>query len=207
MGGSLAAQFAVRDSLAPEAQAKLDALARDLLERFSDPAVDPTLALGAPGLFTDNGQAFVASNEPGLAQRLRLNAAIDPRQGGNLWHLRDGVNAAAPGPPGNASGLVALQSALGTARTPASGQFMTGARSFSALHGDMLSSMVAQRLTGETEASYAAARADALTQMELGQGVDTDQEMQSLLLIEQAYTANAKVVQTIGQLIETLLGM
>jgi flagellar hook-associated protein FlgK len=31
--------------------------------------------------------------------------------------------------------------------------------------------------------------------------------MQSLLMVEQAYTANAKVIQTISQMIDTLLGM
>jgi flagellar hook-associated protein 1 FlgK len=67
--------------------------------------------------------------------------------------------------------------------------------------------MVSNRLTAESEASYAAARTNALTQLELSAGVDTDQEMQSLLLVEQAYTANAKVIQTIGQMIDTLLGM
>lgn len=206
-GGSLAAHFAVRDTLAPEAQSKLDALARDLLERFADPAIDPTLAPGEAGLFTDAGANFLAANERGLAQRLTLNAALDPRQGGSLWRLRDGVGATTPGFAGNATGLVSLQNALTAARVPASGQFMTGARSFSALQGDMLSAMVSNRLTAESEASYASARSKALTQLELAAGVDTDQEMQSLLLVEQAYTANAKVIQTIGQMIDTLLGM
>lgn len=206
-GGSLAAHFAVRDSLAPEAQTRLDALARDLLERFADPAVDPTLAPGEAGLFTDAGGNFSSANELGLAQRLTLNAAIDPRQGGALWRLRDGIAAISPGVAGNAAGLVSLQNALTTPRIPASGQFMTGGRSFAALQGDMLSAMVSDRLTAETEASYASARSQALTQLELAAGVDTDQEMQSLLLVEQAYTANAKVIQTIGEMIDTLLGM
>ena len=206
-GGRLAAHFAVRDSLAPEAQTKLDAIARDLLERFASPAVDPTLAPGQAGLFTDAGGDFLATNELGLAQRLRVNPAIDPRQGGALWRLRDGIGASAPGFAGNSAGLVALQSALIEARVPASGQFMTGARSFAALQGDMLSAMASGRLTAESEASYAAARTQALTQLELASGVDTDQEMQSLLMVEQAYTANAKVIQTISQMIDTLLGM
>lgn len=206
-GGSLSAHFSVRDDLAPAAQEKLDALARDLLERFADPAIDPTLAVGQAGLFTDGGGDFLAADEVGLAHRLRLNAAVDPSQGGELWRLRDGVGATAPGLAGNASTLVALQSALTAPRTPVSGQFMSGTRSFSALQGDMLSAMVSSRLTAESEASYAAARTDALTQLQLADGVDTDQEMQSLLLVEQAYTANAKVIQTIGEMIDTLLGM
>lgn len=206
-GGSLSAQFAVRDALAPEAQAKLDALARDLLERFADPAVDPTIASGQAGLFSDAGGSFVPANELGLSQRLRLNAAVDPRQGGAIWRLRAGIAATVPGPAGNASQLVALQTALSKARTPVSGQFMNGERSFSALQSDMISAFASQRLTSETEASYAAARTDALQQLELSGGVDTDQEMQSLLLVEQAYSANAKVIQTIGSMIDTLLGM
>lgn len=206
-GGELAAHFAVRDTLAPEAQAKLDALARDLVERFADSGVDPTLSAGQAGLFTDGGGGFVAANERGLAQRLSLNAAVDPQQGGALWRLRDGIGATTPGLAGNASGIVALQGALSAARVPSSGQFMTGARSFSALHADMLSAMVSNRLTAESEASYANARTDALAQLELAAGVDTDQELQSLLLIEQAYTANAKVIQTVGEMIDTLLGM
>lgn len=206
-GGSLGAHFAVRDDLAPAAQTELDALARDLLERFADPAIDPTLTPGQAGLFTDGGNNFLGVNEVGLSQRLKLNSAVDPAQGGQLWRLRDGVGAVTAGLSGNASGLVALQSALTANRTPVSGNFMSGARSFSALQGDMLSSMVSDRLSAQSEASYAAARTEALTQMQLADGVDTDQEMQSLLLIEQAYTANAKVIQTIGEMIDTLLGM
>ncbi len=206
-GGELAAHFAVRDTLAPEAQAKLDALARDLVERFADTGVDPTLTAGQAGLFTDGGGNFLAANELGLAQRLTLNAAVDPQQGGALWRLRDGIGATTPGLAGDTRGLVALQVALNTARVPSSGQFMTGARSFSALQGDMLSAMVSNRLTAESEASYAKARTEALMQLELAAGVDTDQELQSLLLIEQAYTANAKVIQTVGEMIDTLLGM
>ncbi len=44
LGGELAAMFAVRDELATGAQARLDALARDMVERFAAPGLDPTLA-------------------------------------------------------------------------------------------------------------------------------------------------------------------
>ena len=48
----------------------------------------------------------------GLSQRLRLNAAVDPAQGGALWRLRDGLGAAVPGVAGNSALLTALQEAL-----------------------------------------------------------------------------------------------
>ncbi|NCO16388.1 MAG: flagellar hook-associated protein FlgK [Rhodobacteraceae bacterium CG2_30_10_405] len=206
-GGALAAQFAVRDDLAPEAQARLDAVARDLVGRFADPALDATRAPGDPGLFTDVGAAFDPANEVGLAQRLMVSSLVDPAQGGALWRLRDGLGAAAVGPPGNSTLLTALQSALIAPRQPVSGGFMAGARSFSALATDLLSGVASARLGAEAEASFASAKADTLKQQELENGVDTDQEMQKLLLIEQAYSASAKVVQTVDDMIKILLGM
>ena len=41
--------------------------------------------------------------------------------------------------------------------------------------------------------------------MELETGVDTDAEMQKLLLIEQAYAANAKVMTAADEMIQLLL--
>lgn len=206
-GGTLAAQFAARDDLAPAAQAKLDAIARDLIERFADPALDLSRAAGAPGLFTDGGAAFVAGNETGLAQRLTINAAADPTQGGALWRLRDGLAAVSPGAAGNAQLLKDLQSALTTPRAPVSGGFMAGARSFATLAADMVSGVATARVTADGEASFASARLDTLRNMELEDGVDTDQEMQTLMLIEQAYAANAKVLSAVDEMIQTLLGI
>ncbi len=204
-GGTLAAHFAVRDELAPAAQAKLDAVARDLVDRFA--ALDPTLAPGAPGLFTDAGAAFLPAGETGLAQRLSMNAAADPRQGGAVWRLRDGLGATGPGPMGNSSLLTALQTALTATRQPVSGDFMPGLRSFAGLNADLLSAVGTARLSAETEASFSAARSEGLRVQELQGGVDTDREMQDLLQIEKAYAANAKVIQTVDEMLDLLLGM
>ena len=38
-------------------------------------------------------------------------------------------------------------------------------------------------------------------------GVDTDDEVQRLLQIEQAYAANARVIQTVDDMIQTILGI
>ncbi|MDZ4136964.1 MAG: flagellar basal body rod C-terminal domain-containing protein, partial [Paracoccaceae bacterium] len=206
-GGSLAANFALRDDLAPEAQTRLDAVARDLVERFSDPALDPTRAPGAAGLFTDAGVGFLPANEPGLSQRLRLNSAVDPAQGGAVWRLRDGLGAATPGPLGESSLLTSLQNVLGQARQPASGGFAPGARSLSALAGQMASGVASARLSAETEASFATARSSAMKILELQTSVDTDRELQDLLAIENSYAANAKVVQTVDDMIQILLGI
>lgn len=206
-GGRLAANFAVRDELAPAAQEKLDAVARDLIERFADPALDPTLAAGQAGLFTDAGGLVDPALERGVAQRLSVNAAVDPARGGALWRLRDGIGAASPGRVGNSALLQALDGALTADRSPVSGGFMAGGRSFSALAADLLSGVSTARLTADGEESFAAAKTDALRQQELEMGVDTDAEMQQLLLVEQAFAANARVVKAVDEMVQLLLGM
>jgi flagellar hook-associated protein 1 len=206
-GGSLAAHFAVRDELGAQAQTRLDAMARNLAERFSDPAVDPTIGPGGAGLFTDLGAAFDPVNEAGFAQRLRVHASVDPAQGGALWRLRDGVGAVAPGAAANSALLSALQTALTDRRPAASGDFMPGARGFAGFAADLLSGVAGQRLAAAAETSFATSRAEALRQMQLEEGVDTDQEMQTLLEIERGYAANARVIQTVDEMINALLNL
>jgi flagellar hook-associated protein 1 FlgK len=206
-GGTLGAMFAIRDELAPETQASFDALARDLMERFADPAVDSTLTSGQPGLFTDRGGAFDPLTEAGLAGRLKLNAGVDPKQGGQIWRLRDGLGTAAPGNVGDATLLSALSGALQSTRVPGSGNFTGAARSAAGLAADVLSKVAGARQQADFRQNYTVARQEAMTELQLADGVDTDAEMQTLLLVEQAYSANARVVQTIDDLIQTLIGL
>lgn len=204
-GGRLGANLDIRDTLGPEAQTRLDAVARDLIERFADPAVDPTLGPTDPGLLTDAGAAFDPFTEAGLAGRIAVNNAVDPASGGELWRLRDGLLAPLQGPVGDASGLSALRDALSASRVPASGGFSGTARSAQALSADMLSSLGGTLQGLETDLSFVEAQRASLKQIELENGVDTDQELQKLLLIEQAYAANARVIQTVDALFETLM--
>ena len=204
-GGTLAANFAVRDEAAVTAQAQLDALSRDLIERFSDSGLDGSRAPGAPGLFTDAGAAFDPQNETGLSQRLKINGATDPDQGGALWRLRDGLGATSPGAAGNSTLLSTLRTTLTGLREPVSGGFMAGQRSFATFASDLLSNVATARLTADGEAAYARTRLETFTSMEAENGVDTDQEMQALLQIEQAYAANAKVIRAVQDMIQTLL--
>lgn len=203
-GGSLGGHFEVRDTYGVQAQEQLDALARDLVERFADPAIDPTLSVGDPGLFTDAGAAFDSADEVGLSRRLALNSAVDPDAGGEVWRIRDGLGAATTGSAGDATLLNSLQSAVETARTPASGNFGAGLLTAA----DMLSSfsglLASTRGNAEQDLTFTAARLTELTALHLSQGVDTDQELQNLLILEQAYAANARVIQAADDMIETL---
>lgn len=205
-GGALGSQFAIRDVAAPEAQAQLDAIAEDLILRFEDPAVDPTLAAGDPGLFTDEGGVFDALDVVGLAARLEVNAAVDPDRGGAAWRMRDGLNAVAEGPAGldtlPRAQLDALREALPTPATSG----VSGARSFS----DLVDSVASLRARASADAEAAAAFADGRFAVKAeaeaaSTGVDGDREMSDLLLVEQAYAANARVLQVVDGLLRRLL--
>ncbi len=204
-GGTLGAQFEIRDELAPQAQTQIDALARDLIERFESSAVDPTLAAGAPGLFTDGGAPLDPLDGTGLANRLTLNALVDPTQSGETWRLRDGLGAVAPGTVGNATLLNALSDALANPRTPATGDFGTAAQSAFDLTAAFASQLGSERLREDQRLSFASAQFYELTQLELAQGVDTDTELQHLMVIEQAYAANARVIETVDEMFDTLM--
>lgn len=206
-GGSLAAHFQVRDELAVTAQAQLDAFARDLVERFQDPALDVTRAPGAPGLFTDAGATFDPLDEVALSSRLSLNSAVDPAQGGALWRLRDGLGAATPGNVGSATLISSMIDALDAPKIAASGGFSGAARSSAGLASDLLSTVAARLNHNEAQLSFDTAQNDSLRTMELAQGVDTDAEMQKLMIIEQAFAANAQVVTATDEMLQLLLGM
>lgn len=204
-GGSLSGAFAVRDDFGVEAQTKLDALARDLMERFEDPAIDTTRGIGDPGLFTDAGIAFDAAAEVGLAQRISVNDIVNPAKGGESWRLRDGLGAVVPGPPGDATLLNGLRGAIQTSRTPASGDFGIGSFSASGLVSLLNGTLASARGNAEQELTFAASRLAELTELQASEGVDTDQELQNLLLLEQAYAANARILEAADDMLERLV--
>ena len=204
-GGTLAAQFEIRDELGTEALSQLDAVARDIITRFQDPAMDPSLTATDAGLFTDEGLFFDPTNEQGLASRLSLNAAVDPQQGGEVWRLRDGLGATTPGPVGQSALLDSMRDALTDLNVPASGDFGTGPLSLSDLANSLMGRVGVQRLSAEQSLSFSAASLHETSQAELAFGVDTDAELQMLVVIEQLYAANARMIDTINEMMDTLM--
>ncbi|MBB1490253.1 flagellar hook-associated protein FlgK [Paracoccus sp. MC1854] len=197
-GGRLAANFQIRDLDSPLAQARLDAAAADLHDRFAAVTPNPTAGAIASGLFTD---AF--SGAPGLAQRIVVSAAVDPAAGGAVWRLRDGMGAAAPGPVGNADLLMRMQEALGGLRAaPGIGAVP---RSAASLAAELTSLAASGRLSAERDVTTATAQSSTYDTMLRQDGVDSDREMETLLALERAYASNAKVLQTVDDMIQTIL--
>ncbi len=205
-GGALSASFEVRDVTTPAVNTTLDALAEDLILRFEDPAVDPTLNPGDAGLFTDGGNALNPADTVGLAADLSLNAAVDPAQGGAVWRLRDGINAAAPGDVGNPTILNNLVVAAQAPVTPPAQTGVVTAVSMTGFAIEFSSEVATDQLSADAALSYESNLNLPLRQSESSVvGVNTDAELQNLILVEQAYAANARVISVIDELFDILL--
>ncbi|MGB0959862.1 MAG: flagellar hook-associated protein FlgK [Halocynthiibacter sp.] len=203
-GGGIAAQFSIRDDLAVTAQAQIDSFAGNLIDRFQSASVDPSLGPADAGIFTDNQSQYVAINELGLSQRLELNALIDPQQGGSPTKIRTGLNVAS-GPLLDSTILTNLGESLRASVLPSSTTLGQTALSLSGLADIFVTDVSGQKEAGSSEHKYALQYRDSFKAEELAGGVDTDQEMQKLLLIENAYAANARVIQAADDMLQSLL--
>ena len=197
--GMFGALFTLRDQDMPAFSAQLDLVAADLITRLS--GSDPTLTSGEDGLFTDP----VAAGTLGLAGRISVNAVVDPAQGGDIWRLRDGVGAAGEGPPGNASILSAMYDAVSAIQSVNSNG-LNGQFSATELVAQLTSITGQTRIYHEGVAASSTTQHATLIEAELRlTSVDVDEQMEQLLLIEQAYAANARVVQVAGDMIRILM--
>ncbi len=200
-GGLFGALFTLRDTDLPNLSAQLDTIAGDLVGRLSDDAIDPTKTPGDPGLFVDPDTAAGA----GLAGRISLNAAVDPAQGGVVTRLRDGLGAVMAGPPGNSSILQGLFDAFTAVRSVTTNGF-SGSFSSTELAAQMSSMAGQKRIQHDAVMSSTQTQHTIMLEAEQNQtGVDIDVQMQDLMLVEQAYAANARVIEVASQMIKLLM--
>ena len=199
--GMFGALFTARDADVPDFMAQLDTIAQDLMDRLSATGVDPTLTPGDPGLFVDSGTAGVA----GVAGRIEINALVDPSRGGEVWRVRDGLGAVTEGSKGNSATLDAILAAVqrpdAVNENGLQGAFSTAdlVAHFSSLTGQ-------KRISHEAVLASVSVQFTALENAEIGEtGVDIDTEMQELLLIEEAYAANARIIQIASELLDLLM--
>ncbi len=208
-GGRLAAFFEQRDITIPNFQDQVDALATDLVTRFGEDPVDPTKTVGEAGLFTDGTSTSPTGDGIGIAARIQINAAVDPQEpGGAVYRLRDGLGAVAPGPAGNSDQLNRLITAFTATRTPPADLNVQAAASATAFVSEIGSQVAYADKNAADQALFFSARLNTAIDNELSiTAVDTDLQLQQLLLVEQAYAANAQVITTVSSLIQELLSI
>ena len=198
-GGSLAALFEVRDSIVPGFDAEVDRLAAELIDRF-----DGVQTGGAnDGLLVDTDPA---AGVLGIAARIKLSAAVDPDQGGSLAVLRSGIATTESTETGYGNHLQRLAEALSAARTPVGWTTQVAAADAGVMASNLASYYATHANSTESDRAFMVARQASLAEQEQNRtGVDSDTELQTLMVVEQAYSANARVMTVIDDLMQTLL--
>ncbi|WP_340263216.1 flagellar hook-associated protein FlgK [Sulfitobacter pontiacus] len=202
--GSLAGLSELKRETIPQFSQQLDEYARGLIQTFE--GADASLAPGEAGLFTDNGIAFDPANITGLASRLQINSKISSIGEAEVWRIRDGVGATSPGAGSETVQINAFLAGLDTAMNAATGTGIPAEvilRDFSA---EMITSQAATRARAENDFNAAASAAEVvMSARRNSEGVNIDDEMQQLLLIEQSYAANSRVLTAVSEMIDTLI--
>lgn len=204
--GSLAGYIDLLNTTVPQQQLELDEIARALIEGFE--GSDASLTPGQAGLFTDNGSALSATYASGLAGRIRVNAAADPGQGGDLTLIRDGLGAVTPGATSDNTQVLAFLNFFSTsvAFDPQAGQG-TGTTMMDFTNG-IIAQQHARRVASESSLSAYTASAETYRAARLNaNGVNIDTELQNLQLVEQAYNANSQALKIATEMIDTLLNL
>lgn len=182
--GRIAAFLELRDETLPAQTASLDQFAFDMASALQ--------AAGEP-LLLDNGNPVDPLTQTGLSERLTLNPLVDPSRGGDPALLRDGLAAVAAGAPSDDANLSRLTEIIAP---------------FAERLGEVIND--ATTVAYRAERIHAGNQAREVTLVEAEQkltAVDLDYELQSLLMIEQAYTANARVIQTVSDMLDTLMSL
>ncbi len=202
--GSLVGLSELKRDVIPRFSSQLDEYARGLIESFQN--ADASLAPGQPGLFTDNGMAFDPANTEGIASRIALNDSISLSGGAEVWRIRDGLGAAAPG---NASDPAQISAFIDGLNTPVGADPATGIPAFvtvSDFAAEFVTAQATARARAENSFDAAASAAElVMAARRNSEGVSIDDEMQQLLLIEQSYAANARVLSAVSEMIDTLI--
>ncbi|ALG75385.1 flagellar hook protein [Azospirillum thiophilum] len=175
----------------PRALDQLDQLAEGLVQGFQAAEADPAGA----GLFV------LAAGTDGAAARIAVNPAVQ----GESWRVRSGIQAAAPLEPGDQTQIDRFLGAF-TASHGFTATDMPANATLGAYATAMVSAQQGYRTGAETEMNARKIGADTLETARVNRdGVNIDDEMQKLLLIEQSYGASAQVIQVAGRMIDILL--
>lgn len=199
-GGTLEAQFQIRDQLGESWQSALDLNARDLLERLSSNSADSSIAPDQPGLLSLSSPS-ASNTDPGVAGKLALNDRLVAPTG-SADRVRDGLYTVVSAGHGDPSQLRRWADALSTPESLSPG---APARSASGNLDGLSDAASADRVHAENRQSRSTAAQQSYLEREKALGVDTDAELQNLMRIEKAYAANARVIQTIDTLLNRLL--
>jgi flagellar hook-associated protein 1 len=172
------------------------------MDRFTPEVPAASLDAGGAGLFVDPlaGPPWAS---PAASRSMPLST---PGQGGEVRRLRDGLDGT-PRPEGFTTFLEGMADAMTLTRAPAAGVVTTSAANGAAgFAAEIAAYFGATAARGDEARAYLAGQQALLSERETSAlGVDTDAQLQFLMLVEQTYAANARVLTVVDSLLKQLL--
>jgi flagellar hook-associated protein 1 FlgK len=231
-GGQLGANITLRDSTMPTYQAELDEFSQHLASQFA--AQGLTLFTDPTGAVPAGGGSPVQAGYVGFAAIIQVNPQVqgDPSQvrDGNTTIAGNptGASAFTPNPPNGPSGFTTLISrvlnyALGTNAqdgVPQPASNTTGLGADGTLNapyvapttlGGLASTLVAAQAQDSANTSSQLSTEQALqttltNTLAAGSGVNMDTEMSTMIQLQNAYGANAKIIAAVQAMWTQLIG-
>lgn len=214
--GNLVGLAMLRDDVAVTYQKQLDELARGLIEAFAEKRQSGVGPAALAGIFADGASSTIPPMpaSTGLAGRIKVNAAVDPAQGGNFDKIRDGgingagytYNVLGSSKAAYSDRLYALvdemafernfQPTLGLGEKASLQGFASASASWVESYRQGTSQQVDYQNTLLGHASEALSNAT---------DVNVDDETAMMLQLEKSYSASAKLISVIDQMLKTLL--
>lgn len=215
--GSIGANLALRDTVMPTFQAELDEFSHDLATQFSAAGLN---------LFTDGGSSVAAaattgpvqSGYVGLANRIQVNPAVtaDPTL------VQQGTSGTAIGASDQTVIEAVLNQAFGSASASTAAQPKVKglgplgnlSASFSKPQSlaDFASDVVSAQSGASSDAATALTTAQAVqttlnSKVAAVSGVSVDTEMSTMIGLQNAYAANARVISAVQSMWTSLLNI
>lgn len=215
--GRLAGLLQVRDEIAPNVRYQLDEFAKGLVRAFTEgaPSSDsdiPTMQ----GLFVLQGHDSVPllDHVPNAARLIAVNSNVDPDLGGNLNLIRDGgiSNPADPrysnnpqGDPGYSSRLLDYISRIGSPQSLSASPGSISQFSIEEFSEQIIAATGSRRVEAQGIAESARLTAEGFqTMLANATGVNLDEEMATMLNLENSYRASTRLLASVNALYESL---
>lgn len=219
--GSLVGLIRVRDEAAVGYQRQLDELARGLIETFRETLQTGSGLLNVAGVFTYSDGSSIPTPAPipampapeGLAGLIRVNDAIDPTKSptGSYDKIRDGgINGSqykyGDGTASFSTRLYQLVDAMEADRPFDSSLGLGSAMSLQDFASSSAGWLEAKRQDASQQVSYQETLlAQASEALSNATDVNMDDETALMLQLEKSYSASAKLISVIDEMLKTLL--
>ena len=208
-GGTIGGLLAMRDQTAPQIESQLDDMARAITQQFQGTGVELFNDAGSTSFNPSAVPPAVATPLAAYASRIAVNSAVVA----NPTYLRDGTPTGSPPTPQpvldsgdttNIDKAVALFQDTTISFNSATGLPATG--SLAGVAGEFISGVSNSQTSAQNALDYQNTLTQSFTTKQSTiSGVNIDDEMGHLVQLQQAYAANARLIQTAQDLMNDLL--